>query len=1769
MPPPKEWRVPPRQMTRYDRSALISGLLGLLPCLVLGNGLFETAVSLDDLDLEASQSFFDGKPEPTSTETLSALVTVAAGEANWSAGTPPGNNPKPISAQYRIAFTRPLPIGTMVATLDLRERGGESFRYLKPDAPYPGDPDTEEHWESIPVRDNCGHFEFTFPPGFTTRAVLCSHQRHRWPSVLHKWHLLKPRLHNVTPYAVAQGERAPYGSDPANITTGRPWQNAGMDREQRVHRAPVSSVNPSWFILTWDKPRKPMAIRLHSNVDEAKLYAFTGPERENPALAGPESWERLKSSVVYKGEQAREGSARILSLQPVETRAIKLLLLETYPKESQIAHISDLTMWSNLGTAPVPAPPQQDRPPPFQIPYELHTDAEVALVLDDVQGKRVRNLIAQVERKAGKNAEPWDLKDEDGLPIPVGKYRWKAIYAPPLELHYQMTPYPNTFLHSPESRPWNGRPQDGWLSNHGNQCAVCAVGDRVYIAAGGTEGGHAFIETTLEGVKRWGTHWGANHLFTDGRTLFIHTGGLITSFEPDTRSRKDLIRYDGDPQRKGRLVGMAAKAGKVYLAFHSPIPYLDNATHGGIVDIDHCLPKYPPKVERTANYGIPASPQRDFISLFRLGGYLAGDPHFGGLIYLESTSGPARKQHILLALRKPTPLGSLVFPRPEDPKLELGLSVLRPGAPWPPRVRAEPDWVALDTGKLDYWNCVAAPEGTVTRALRITFTQPGEDFADELEDEGEDPDKPRLDLSLEEDKGNDELSTEKKRKAWKARLEGIRLLRRRFGSLLATAKVRMSSGIFDAEKGEWDAQRTEVISEEDPGVFVLEWEQPQKVRGLAIKEIDGERTEIDVYEGPPGRKIDIKGAEHWRHVATHRQARRNFYQPDASNNAEARYLDGCVDFGAEYETRAVRLRIVRQWVEQGGYPRGVRRDRGGTDIDPKRCRVYGVAPLQYLGGETPTDSLIAQRLSIHDAETGKLVQERPSSIRGAISFSPSGDLHGIEGAKIVRIDEEAGARTELVTDVREPRLLTFDHQGRLYVYDNHPDERNVRVYDPGGEYLHSIGRRGPKKAGSWDPTSLAEVCAMSVDRAGGIWLVYPHENPRRVIQFKTDGTFVKEYLGNTHYGGGGVLDPYDKSRLFYKDVVFGLDWENGTSAVKSLLSLNYWEASPWSGNAFRSDMEPIKVGGRLYLVTAPLVVHHQQSVGVVYLVDEATLTMRMVAAAGSAAAFPFVKTPEFSKHLGGRPMGDFSFSWADRNGDGQVQLREVEFSPTGREGLGRFERDLSVAAGAIRYEVKEFLPDGTPLYQREKMPFSALFRLDNGNHFRFSERGTGQDNGVNEVVSPTGERIWTYWAWGGVSGLWIPDWRPGYVTNQLGISGRAVADEGDLGEFFVIHANTGQMNLWTADGLLAGHLTLHLRDPRARGWPAEHHRGARLDGLTLGQEHFHHHFCKTEQDGKYYIVAGGNHISVVEVKGLEKFRRLSGEFEVTPEILHQTQEWESRRVRKQVFARAPLIECPRFESPPKLDGNPEPKEWGGEGSGAEMPNFATFRMGYDEAFLYLCWETRNAGPLRNIGDDFRRYFKTGGAVDLKLGTDPDADPRRKRPAEGDLRLLITVVKDEPVAVLYRPIAPDAPKTQDWKTSTPAGGTVAFEQVIRLAGARIAPGNRENGYAVEAAIPLSALGLKIRRGMLVKMDWGVLSTERGNLTTARDYWANKMAVGTTDEPTEAKLAPCLWGNVRFVESRKAEPGTLKPGEVPGEATEGEVEDLLDQPLEIEE
>jgi hypothetical protein len=173
--------------------------------------------------------------------------------------------------------------------------------------------------------------------------------------------------------------------------------------------------------------------------------------------------------------------------------------------------------------------------------------------------------------------------------------------------------------------------------------------------------------------------------------------------------------------------------------------------------------------------------------------------------------------------------------------------------------------------------------------------------------------------------------------------------------------------------------------------------------------------------------------------------------------------------------------------------------------------------------------------------------------------------------------------------------------------------------------------------------------------------------------------------------------------------------------------------------------------------------------------------------------------------------------------------------------------------------------------------------------------------------------------------------------------------------------------------------------------------------------------------------------------------------------------------------------------------------------------------------LYAAFKTGEPNTLANSGAAIRNLFKTGGALDLMLGADPNADSRRNRAVAGDLRLLVAQVKGKTVAVLYRPVAPGA-TTEPATFSSPLR-TIRFDRVDDVSNQVTLAGSPTGDF--EFSVPLSLLGLKPAAGVALRGDIGLL---RGNgfETVHRVYWHNKATGLTSDIPSEADLTPHLWG-----------------------------------------
>src|SRR5208282_4022066 len=120
--------------------------------------------------------------------------------------------------------------------------------------------------------------------------------------------------------------------------------------------------------------------------------------------------------------------------------------------------------------------------------------------------------------------------------------------------------------------------------------------------------------------------------------------------------------------------------------------WLAGATGADDADITACLPLQPETRKPRFAYEVVPDPRGDFLRLFRLTGTPPGGATQYTLNYLESPGGKLPRQHIVLAFKRPVPLGSVAFPLPIEKDVRVLLSFLKPGATYPP-----------DPDKADHW----------------------------------------------------------------------------------------------------------------------------------------------------------------------------------------------------------------------------------------------------------------------------------------------------------------------------------------------------------------------------------------------------------------------------------------------------------------------------------------------------------------------------------------------------------------------------------------------------------------------------------------------------------------------------------------------------------------------------------------------------------------------------------------------------------------------------------------------------------------------------------------------------------------------------------------------------------------------------------------------------------------------------------------------------------------------------------------------------------
>ena len=860
--------------------------------------------------------------------------------------------------------------------------------------------------------------------------------------------------------------------------------------------------------------------------------------------------------------------------------------------------------------------------------------------------------------------------------------------------------------------------------------------------------------------------------------------------------------------------------------------------------------------------------------------------------------------------------------------------------------------------------------------------------------------------------------------------------------------------------------------------------------------------------------------------------------------------------------------------------------------------------LDVIGGVAAYNGLVVvslpkmDKLLFINAALSRVVGTFSISQPGGVYADSRGDLFIVSGKRVLKttLAETASGADQLhianpqvfaEQGLDQPRQMTMDAEQNLYVSDWGASNQ-VKVFAPSGRIVRSIGTAGAVTSGPYDQQLMHHPNGIAIDDRNRLWVTEQDFQPKRVSVWSLDGRLQRAFYGSPPYGGGGNLDPEDKTLFYLDGMTFRLNWNTGES---SLIEIQHrpkegeQEFRPFSpedpptqpfqesggrykgAGASENPDFPIYFGGHKYWTNA-------------YNSDPMTGTSLVgvwiskggvavpVAAFGRADSRQLFLTAAFRSHVpvphadSSKPLdlSEYTFAWSDLNDDGIAEPEEITLVP-GIVHTTTVSPTLELTTDtAMSYKPIAFTAGGAPIYDlsrgtmlcpRTQRPTST----GGGQVLAAQEDWTVLTTGPEPFASQSlagaehGTAKWSY------PSLW-PGLHASHISPLPGFPGELIGTTRLLGpsfrlhksvdvELWAINGNKGNIYLFTTDGLFVATLFKDSRLPSA-SWAqrSKSVRGMSVTDLTTGEENFWPSITQTP-DGNVYVVTDSS--AIVRVDGLNSIRRLA------PSIIHVT-----ANALDQAKAYFKTVESARQQAAPAstliipIDAAPPPahedlSKWDpklfvtiderwqqvGDWGRTKLLTQAALKVAGDR--LYAAFRTNDPQALENSGASLQSLFKTGGGLDLMLATNADSDPQRKSAAPGDIRLLVSLVNGRPVAMLYRPIATAPRKSAVFESSL---STLKFDDVenvseyVQLARESVDSTTGARAGDFEFSIPLSTLGLTLKPGMELRGDIGLL---RGNgiQTIQRVYWSNKATGLVSDVSSEAELTPQLWGRFRFV------------------------------------
>ncbi|MBQ3807449.1 MAG: hypothetical protein II840_05780 [Kiritimatiellae bacterium] len=865
--------------------------------------------------------------------------------------------------------------------------------------------------------------------------------------------------------------------------------------------------------------------------------------------------------------------------------------------------------------------------------------------------------------------------------------------------------------------------------------------------------------------------------------------------------------------------------------------------------------------------------------------------------------------------------------------------------------------------------------------------------------------------------------------------------------------------------------------------------------------------------------------------------------------------------------------------------------RKGEDMPIALAKVFGLKTTDKV------PSVLALAINAHgllvlcndnlvrilDPETGVVLRKMPLHATTFLSAgmcpfaADDANAYTFFGRELQVTDIESG-KSRLVALVADGKGPAVENPGALavkdgviYVADNGADMQ-IKKFGLDGRQIGAIGVKGGRpRQGAFVRDGVRDVSSLAFDAEGRLWVAENQQFPRRVSVFTDGGAFVRDYLGNAGYAGGGTLihrqDPTKACAAFNEISIDipGRKWD-----VTNVM----FNPDPTKGIVVRPGATAFHYGDMFYSSASGEKREYFSSLGdarntsYFIMIRAANGDWQPVAAIATLGRILGLVGGQYGAQVLRAPFGEWKghdagevIVWNDFNNDGYLQLGECEFVPavasTNPEGGRRrsissgmglipaantttdmddlgFYATRCVDAKAKKWEVGRMVPvawrdGGRPVYSlkgfvptpnQELKPSGAATEVP-GEDLVVGFITHGKHIYVAGWRKSTGEILWKhvspYHQVHGSHNAPMP--RPGLVIGCLKVMG--VANGCGDKSVFMVRGNLGEDYFFTTDGFLVNRFT---KDGRLPGLPPpedeELLRKSSYANYGGRGEHFSGTFAR--QDDGVVRLSGGIPASqagnIFRIEGLEGIR--SGD--AAPFELGDAQVVEADKfnTERQLASRR---EVEPLEIAAK-GARPKPFRIGSDGQKVS----ADFSATWDAEELHLSWTLRgDDSPWRNRGKDWRLLFKTGDCVDFQLS--PTGN-RGRNAAEGDFRLLVAPFGDSSVAVLMKERASGSPSPYVYNSPVTS---VRFDSVTKLAAeprVKTAGGRT----TVELDVAWSALGMAApAAGAKMSGDVGfILSDAEGNINVARVYRANKSTNLVNDQPGEARIVPNGFAEVLF-------------------------------------